>query len=161
MDPPRRSIQIPVFLGDSIQWREQQLDLWTAGNLIIHTDDNRELFSTELRFPDTLLENAAVFDQLVNELAARASAKKPGNKVPSLSPVFQRLAIPEATRPVIEATFKSMCRLRDQGRDHVWGGNFRNLALPPSSRALRASCSAGAKRLREPSRMTPSSGQVE
>src|SRR5258708_38292420 len=84
-NPPRRSIQMLVFLGDSIQWREQQLDLWPAGNLIIHTDDNRELFSTELRFPDTLLENAAVFDQLVNELAARASAKKPGNKVPSLS----------------------------------------------------------------------------
>src|SRR5260221_1351434 len=130
IDPSRRSIQIPVFLGDSIQWREQQLDLWTAGNLIIHTDDNRELFSTELRFPDTLLENAAVFDQLVNELAARASAKKPGNKVPSLSPVFQRLAIPEATRPVIEATFKSMCRLHDEGRDHVWGYYVRNLARP-------------------------------
>jgi SAM-dependent methyltransferase len=130
IDPSRRSIQIPVFLGDSIQWREQQLDLWTAGNLIIHTDDNRELFSTELRFPDTLLENAAVFDQLVNELAARASAKKPGNKVPSLSPVFQRLAIPEASRSVIEATFKTMCRLHDEGRDHVWGYYVRNLARP-------------------------------
>ena len=98
--------------------------------MIIHTDDNKELFSTELRFPDSLLENAAVFDQLVNELAARASAKKPGSKVPSLSPVFQRLAIPEATRSVIEATFRSMCRLHDEGRDHVWGYYVRNLARP-------------------------------
>jgi SAM-dependent methyltransferase len=130
IDPSRGSIQIPVFLGDSIQWREQQLDLWTAGNLIIHTDDNRELFSTELRFPDSLLESAAVFDQLVDELATRASAKKPGNKVPSLSPVFQRLAIPEASRPVLEATFKTMCRLHDEGRDHVWGYYVRNLARP-------------------------------
>jgi SAM-dependent methyltransferase len=130
IDPSRGSIQIPVFLGDSIQWREQELDLWTAGNLVIHTDDNKELFSTELRFPDALLENAAVFDQLVDEMASRASAKKPGNKVPSLSAVFQRLTISEASRPILEATFRTMCRLHDEGRDHVWGYYIRNLARP-------------------------------
>ena len=35
----RGTIQVPVYLGDSIQWQEQQLDLWTAGNLVIHADD--------------------------------------------------------------------------------------------------------------------------
>jgi hypothetical protein len=129
-DPSRGSIQIPVYLGDSIQWREQQLDLWMAGNLIIHTDDQQELFAAELRFPDSLLENATLFDQLVDELATRASAKKPGDKVPSLSSVFQRLAIPVAMRPVLEGTFKTMCRLHDEGRDHVWGYYIRNLARP-------------------------------
>jgi hypothetical protein len=129
-NPSRGSIQIPVYLGDSIQWQEQQLELFTAGNLVIQADDKQELFASQLRFPDSLLEDAALFDQLVHELAAKASAKKIGNKVPSLSAVFQRLAIPESARSVIEATFKTMCRLHDEGRDHIWGYYVRNLARP-------------------------------
>jgi hypothetical protein len=73
-NPSRGTIQVPVYLGDSIQWQEQQLDLWTAGNLVIPADDKKELFAAQLRFPDSLLENAAVFDQLVNELATGASS---------------------------------------------------------------------------------------
>lgn len=130
VDASRGPIQIPVYLGDSIQWQEQQLDLWTAGNLVIHTDDKRELFTSELRFPDALLENANLFDQLVNEMATRASAKKVGSRAPSLSAVFQRLAVPEAFRATLEATFKTMCKLHDEGRDHIWGYYIRNLARP-------------------------------
>lgn len=126
----RSTIQVPVYLGDSIQWREQQLDLWTAGNLVIHADDRKELFAAELRFPDSLLENAAAFDQLVNELASRASSKKKGAAIPSLNSVYQRLAIPQESRATIDATFKTMCRLHDEGRDHIWGYYVRNLARP-------------------------------
>ena len=129
-DASRGTIQVPVYLGDSIQWQEQQLDLWTAGNLVIHADDKKELFSAELRFPDSLLENAAVFDQLVNELADRASSKKKGAAVPSLTSVYQRLAIPQEARSTIDATFQTMCRLHDEGRDHIWGYYVRNLARP-------------------------------
>lgn len=129
-DPSRGTIQVPVYLGDSVQWQEQQLDLWTAGSLVIHTDDKAQLFAEQLRFPDTLLENAALFDQLVNELAAKASAKRPNGKVPSLSAVYQRLAIPADSRPIIDATFKTMCRLHDEGRDHIWAYYVRNLARP-------------------------------
>ena len=130
MNAARSTIQVPVYLGDAIQWREQQLDLWTAGNLVIHADDRKELFSAELRFPDNLLENAAVFDQLVNELAARASSKRKGAAVPLLNSVYQRLAIPQEARATIDATFKTMCRLHDEGRDHIWGYYVRNLARP-------------------------------
>ncbi|MBB5693519.1 N-6 DNA methylase [Muricoccus pecuniae] len=130
MDPQRGAIHVPVFLGDALQWREQQLDLWTAGNLVIHADDQRELFPAELRFPDALLEDAPRFDRLVQEMAGRASAKKPGAAVPSLSALFQRLAIPEAARLELTNTFKIMCRLHDEGRDHIWGYYVRNLARP-------------------------------
>lgn len=130
IDENRRTVQVPVYLGDSIQWQEQQIDLWTAGNLVIHADDKKELFSAELRFPDSLLTDAAVFDQLVNELASRASSKKKGAPVPSLKAVYQRLAIPDKARETVDATFKTMCRLHDEGRDHIWGYYVRNLARP-------------------------------
>lgn len=130
LDPSRKEIQIPVYLGDSIQWQEQDTDLWAAGNLVIRADDNRELFHSELSFPDGLLEDAATFDQLVDELADRASKRKPGAAVPSLNAVFSRLAIPEKYRSTIDGTFKTMCRLHDEGRDHIWGYYVRNLARP-------------------------------
>jgi SAM-dependent methyltransferase len=130
VDPGRSNIQIPVYLGDSIQWREQSVDLWSAGNLVIHTNDGRELFDSDLSFPDGILDDAARFDQLVNELAARSSRRKPGTPVPSLKGVFSRLAIQEQYHKVIETTFKTMCRLQDEGRNHIWGYYVRNLARP-------------------------------
>ncbi|WP_296580041.1 N-6 DNA methylase [Xanthobacter sp.] len=128
--PDRRPIQIPVYLGDSLQWQEQSLDLWNAGNLTIRVDDSRELFHSELRFPDALLEDAALFDELVNELAKRAARRRPGSAAPSLNAIFHRLAISEPHRAVIEGTFRTMCRLHDEGRDHIWGYYVRNLARP-------------------------------
>jgi len=130
INPVRGTIQIPVYLGDSLQWQEQSPDLWTAGNLTIRADDNRELFESELRFPDALLDDAARFDELVNELANRAANRRPGAAVPSLNAVFQRLAVPQTHRAVIDGTFRTMCRLHDEGRDHIWGYYVRNLARP-------------------------------
>jgi hypothetical protein len=61
---------------DSIQWREQNVDLWSAGNLVIHTEEKKD-FGSELAFPDAILDDAAQFDQLVNELADLAARRKP------------------------------------------------------------------------------------
>jgi N-6 DNA Methylase len=129
-DPKRGEIQIPVYLGDSVQWQEQNSDLWAAGNLIIRADDKRELFGSDLSFPDGLLDDANNFDQLVNELASRASRRSVGTPIPSLNAVFSRLAIPAKFRSTIEGTFKTMCRLHDEGRDHIWGYYVRNMARP-------------------------------
>ncbi|TIU91686.1 MAG: SAM-dependent DNA methyltransferase, partial [Mesorhizobium sp.] len=58
IDPDRKTIRIPVYLGDSLQWQEQSIDLWAAGNLVIRADDKRDLFGNELSFPDALLDDA-------------------------------------------------------------------------------------------------------
>lgn len=129
-DPTRRTVQIPVYLGDSLQWQEQNTNLWSAGNLVIRADDDRELFTSELRFPSRLLEDASRFDQLVNEMARRASGRQAGSAVPSLAAVFQRFAIAAEDRPTLEGTFQTMCRLHDEGRDHIWAYYVRNLARP-------------------------------
>lgn len=125
----RGDIQIPVYLGDSIQWREQSLDLWSSGNLVIRTDETRSLES-DLTFPDALLDDSASFDKLINELADRASRRRPGTPPPSLRAVFTRLGVESRYHSTIEITFATMCRLHDQGRDHIWGYYIRNLARP-------------------------------
>ena len=129
-NPARETIHIPVYLGDSLQWQEQSRDLWSAGNLTIRTNENQELFDSELCFPDALLDNAARFDELVNELANRAASRRLDSAIPSLNAAFRRLAIPQEYRAVIEKTFHAMCRLHDEGRNHIWGYYVRNLARP-------------------------------
>ena len=129
-NPGRGTFHIPVYLGDSLQWQEQSIDLWSAGNLTVRADQTQDLFNSELRFPDALLDDAARFDELVNELADRAASRRPGTEVPPLEALFSRLAISQSHGEVIKETFRTMCRLHDEGRNHIWGYFVRNLARP-------------------------------
>ncbi len=129
-DATRGDIQIPVYLGDSIQWREQSVDLWSAGKLVIRTDDAGGIADSDLAFPDAVLDDAAIFDQLVNSLSDLSSRRRAVDEPPSLQGLFSRLNIASENHGVIERTFATMCRLHDQGRDHIWGYYVRNLARP-------------------------------
>lgn len=126
----RGPIRVPVFLGDSMQWREKNPTLWSTHELTIPVDDQRDLTPSEFKFPHVLLENAQKFDDLVSNLADLAAKRKPGSKVPALTGLLQRLTIPAALHPPIVQTFETMCRLHDEGRDHIWGYYIRNLARP-------------------------------
>lgn len=130
VDPRRGEIQIPVYLGDSMQWQQKRLELWTSGHLVIHVEEDRDLFVSELKFPESLLAESRKFDQLVEELATQASQRPAGSAVPSLESLFERHGIAGEARDTVAATFRTMCRLHDQGRDHIWSYYIRNLARP-------------------------------
>ena len=49
-DPTRGPINVPVYLGDSVQWT-QRVDLFSEGQLLIPTGVGDQLFEDELRFP--------------------------------------------------------------------------------------------------------------
>jgi SAM-dependent methyltransferase len=127
--PDRGPIRVPVYLGDSLQWR-QRIDLLSHGHLVIPVDDGRDLFGHELRFPYGLLDDVGAFDGLVVELANAASHHRPGTPLPGLAATFRRWAVPESDQPIVAETFALMCRLHDEGRDHIWGYYVRNLARP-------------------------------
>lgn len=129
-DPTRGPINIPVYLGDSVQWQQQRLDLFTGGHLVVPTGAGDTLFDAELRFPDHLLADTDRFDHLVNELAMLAAKPRKSGAVPSLTALFNRLAIAAEDQPVVRETFALMCRLHDEGRDHIWSYYVRNLARP-------------------------------
>lgn len=129
-DPARGVIQVPVYLGDSLQWKHEDVNLWSQGHLVVKTDDNKGLFDLDLRFPDELLDTPGVFDGLVKDLADKACQRAKGSKIPPLKSLFQRHAIPEDTHVTLQETFVTMCRLHDEGRDHIWGYYIRNLARP-------------------------------
>lgn len=129
LDPSRGEVRVPVYLGDSVQWR-QSLDLFSDGHLVVYAGAGATLFGDELRFPDKLLENPGRFDRLVSAMAELATMQRPKGHVPSLTQLFNRLSIPTDTHQVLRSTFEVLCRLQDDGENHIWSYYVRNLARP-------------------------------
>lgn len=125
----RGTITVPVYLGDSVQWT-QRVDLFSEGHLLISAGIGNRMLEDELRFPDRLLVDAGTFDRLISELADLATKNRTPGRVPRLTAVFKRLAIAEADQPAITESFQVLCRLHDEGRDHIWSYYIRNLARP-------------------------------
>jgi len=126
----RGALTIPIYLGDSVRW-EQDDTLLSKGGITVHTSDGLELFEQELHFPEGVVEDPARFDRLVAELADRAADRKPGTKPPGINGVLNRHKVTADTdRVAVDTVFKKLCRLYDAGRDHLWSYYIRNLARP-------------------------------
>ncbi len=128
--PERGRIEVPVYLGDAVQWKREAHDLFSDGNLVVETDDQKQLFESELRFPEELLEDPGRFNQIVESMTKLAGSRKPGSALPKLSGLYQRYAVSPAARTTLDVTFRTLCDLHDQGRDHIWSYYVRNLARP-------------------------------
>jgi len=126
----RPGFSVPVYLGDSMQWGQQNT-LMNTDALSVPTDGG-QLFDDDLQFPYRLLHDAGRFDRLVAELADRAANRPVGSPAPSLKATFRLFAVHDDDQPMITATFAKMCELYDTGRDHIWGYYIRNLARPLS-----------------------------
>lgn len=127
--PDRPAITIPVFLGDSMQWGASE-DIFGHDMLTIPTSSGMTLIPEELRFPDSLLDDAGVFDRLVAEMSERVHQRAAGSAIPSLAATFRRYGISIEDKDILSETFSLMCSLHDQGRDHIWGYYVRNVARP-------------------------------
>ncbi len=111
MHPDRGPIQVPVYLGDAVQWRREAHDLFSGGNLVVETDDRKLLFESELRFPEELLEDPGQFDQIVESMTKLAGSRKPGSAVPKLSGLYQRFAVSPGAQKTLDATSRALCDL--------------------------------------------------
>ncbi len=126
----RRAFAVPVYLGDSVQWNHDET-LLTAGGITVHTTDGAELFARQLHFPESVVGDAGSFDRLVAELAERAAARERGSRpLPPIAAILNRYGVVGRDREALETTFRQLCALHDDGRNHVWGYYVRNLARP-------------------------------
>ncbi|HEY9475583.1 MAG TPA: N-6 DNA methylase, partial [Mycobacteriales bacterium] len=125
----RPPLSVPVYLGDSVQWGQHR-GLLEHNALAVTTSEGDRRFVNELRFPERLLADAGRFDRLVGELADKACSRTPGSPPPSLAATFRRYDVHPDDQDLLGDTFRSMCELHDQGRDHIWGYYVRNLARP-------------------------------
>lgn len=125
----RGSVSVPVYLGDSLGW-EQRDDLLSLDQLVIPTNVGDQILSGELRFPDHLLADSAIFDQLVEALvdeSGRAANKSTnGLSVGTL----RRLSIHQSDVPALNENFARLKQLHEADRDHIWSYYIRNVARP-------------------------------
>ncbi|WP_088989119.1 class I SAM-dependent methyltransferase [Micromonospora chokoriensis] len=125
----RDAITIPVYLGDSMQWRERR-DLFSEEHVRISAGYNANEVEEWLRFPKGLLKEPSRFDQIVAGLAGIAAKPRDPDNPPSLAAFFHHMKVEPDDQPMIRGTFEAMCRLHDEGRDHIWSYYLRNLARP-------------------------------
>jgi hypothetical protein len=131
MRPDRGPIQVPVYLGDAVQWRREEKPLFSGGALTVAIDDKKLLFDdSDLRFPEELLETPGRFDQFVESMTKQAGSRRSPGTVPKLSALYQRYAVSPTAQKTLDVTFRMLCKLHDEGRDHIWSYYVRNLARP-------------------------------
>ena len=116
------ALSIPVYLGDALQLRFRTGDLFAENEITIQTGDNE---NTELVFPVSLVERAEGFDALMGDVAACIE----GGGDPLLALDDNGIHNP-AERKVMEGTIKTMQRLHDEGRNHIWAYYTRNMVRP-------------------------------
>lgn len=142
-DPTRGRIDIPVYLGDSLQWEQHQDLLADQSQISIATsgDDLIEgaglLLEGDLRFPLDVLDDAAVFDRLVSEMADAAvdDRRATHQAATVMKPILKRAGLPDdddhkVSRKVLIETFETWRALNKLGLNHIWGYYTRNLIRP-------------------------------
>ena len=135
----RGSITVPVYLGDSIQWtmganlmgsENLRVEVETTDLASSFNESTPTLFSTEshLDFPVKIISDPANFDRLVSEfvdLAQTVTDLK--QKIPNAEPILKRYGVTDPKDvATLLVTFKSLCTLNAEGRDHIWGYFVRN-----------------------------------
>lgn len=139
----RNTIVIPVYLGDSIQWtrganlvgaKTLSVDI-TSDDLASAFDESQPtLFEAEdaLSFPLSVLEDPALFDRLVGDMADLAQTYSSRVKpIPDLSTVLARHQVTYKNDvDILGKTFSILCGLNADGRNHIWGYFVRNQVRP-------------------------------
>ena len=116
------SLSIPVYLGDALQLRFRTGDMFSENEITIQTRDEE---NTELVFPISLVERAEDFDALMGDISAYIEQ----GDDPLLALDDNHVNDP-TERQTIGETIRTMQRLHDRGRDHIWAYYTRNMVRP-------------------------------
>jgi hypothetical protein len=128
-----QTLSVPIYLGDSMRWEAaaEEGTYSAAGDIVLSTNDGRGgLFEEELRFPASVVSDVGRFDSIVQELINRATQRERYSSVPSIDGFLKARGVAPADRAMIKATFALLCRLHDEGRNHIWSFYIRNQARP-------------------------------
>ena len=115
-------LTVPVYLGDSLQWNTE--GFFGRREVRVQVPNG-----PVLQFPDHVVEDAALFDDVVREMIDYS--EPPASPVAAFRGWLRRNAITD-TRDIgtLERTYEDMVALRQAGRDHIWGYVLRNLSRP-------------------------------
>lgn len=130
----RGGIAIPVYLGDSLQWNVKtkgggQIDMFAEDEVTIYVPPpNEKDTPSNLDFPRGLCEDPAKFDAVIDTMLAQSEVKAPAESVTAT--LKRKAKLPELELATLEKTYKELRKLKEAGRNHIWGYVARNLSRP-------------------------------
>ena len=110
-----------------MMWRQPD-DIFSSGSIAVHTTGDDQPSGDIITFPEELTADVGLFDDLVRDLAARAVSREPGDPPRSVTQILERADAKFS--PDLANAYDALCRLYDEGRNHIWGYYIRNLSRP-------------------------------
>ena len=135
-------VALPVYLGDALQWNRAQTgeggkqpDMFAGGDTLeifvpagTIREPPRRLGEAMLSFPSTVAAAAGLLDRVLNTMIEYGARSKHVSHYGAW--LGRETAVAGHDRRVLKQTYKTMRRLQNQGRNHIWGYVARNLARP-------------------------------
>ena len=136
-------ITLPVYLGDALQWNLArtgdnggQPDLLAGDDaleisvpaLTLGAPNPRRLDAATLLFPAAVASDAGLFDRILDAMIDLGARSETAANFDAWMEREDSVSVGD--RGVLRETYEVMSRLRNEGRDHIWGYIARNLARP-------------------------------
>ena len=137
------SVALPVYLGDALQWNlvrggggGGQMKMFAASDTLeifvpvvkIAKPKLRLLEAATLKFPAAVASDAGLFDRVLNTMIESGARSRSATDFAAW--MERNVSASTEDREALRETYKVMCRLQNQGRNHIWGYVARNLARP-------------------------------
>lgn len=138
---PRETITVPIYLGDAVQWASDASVAADTIKIPVDADDLADSapeptlidIARTLVFPVASIDDPEVFDRLTSDLTELAQSVTSKNaKQPPVRPVLTRYSISPVSEDgkILTETYKLLCDLNAEGRNHIWGYFVRNQVRP-------------------------------
>lgn len=121
-----RSLTIPVYLGDALQWNARELMGVNELEILVPPAKEGDPPAV-LRFPEEAVIDPSAFDHLLDTMLSYAEAARQAKDFRNW---LKGQGFSESARIMLEESYALLCRLNEEGRNHIWGYVARNLSRP-------------------------------
>lgn len=119
------SVSVPVYLGDALQWNTRELMTKSELEILVPPAAPRDA-PTVLRFPEDVIDQPQLFDQVIEAMLGFAHGGQPAKAIMDW---LHAHGVPGDPKMLAE-TYGKLVKLNEEGRNHIWGYVARNLSRP-------------------------------
>ncbi len=126
----RNVVNLPVYLGDSLQWNTEPFLADRDVLIEAPPDEESGAGAATLHFPAAVARDPALFDRVIGLMLDMSAGSSP-QPSSGLTAWLAREGVDDGpTQQVLAETYERLAALRGQGRNHIWGFAARNLVRP-------------------------------
>jgi hypothetical protein len=116
------ALNIPVYLGDSLQWNTEQFIAKREVRIDVPN-------GPPLTFPYVVAQDLSLFDSVIGEMLRRSEGREKAEGFENWLKRRKKIE-DDGLRRALVRTYENLRKLREAGRNHIWGYVARNLTRP-------------------------------